>query len=67
MSGVNWTRAELEPERASDRVREQRLGDPRDTLEQDVPAARASAVEQLVDDGVLADDDLADLGDERCP
>ena len=53
--------AELEPERAGDRVRDQRLRHAGDALEQDV-AADEQCAEDPVDGSLLADGDLRHLG-----
>ena len=60
-SGVNCTRLVLDVERGGEAADEQRLGDARHALEQDVAAAEQGD-EQPGDRGVLADDGLGHLG-----
>ena len=56
MSGVNWTRRKLEPERLAKRVDRQRLGHAGRPLEQHVPAG-GSRDQRKVDGAVLSHDD----------
>ena len=63
-SGVNWMREKVRCERARQRRDEQRLGETGHADQQAVPAGEQRD-ERLLDDGVVADDHLAQLG-ARC-
>ena len=64
MSGVNWMRWKLRADRARERLERQRLGEAGHAFEQHMPAGEQRD-EQAIDQGMLADDDAADLGAQR--
>ena len=57
---MNWTREYLRPSTGGERLRERRLADAGDVLDQQV-AARDQAGERQLDRVVLADDDAREL------
>ena len=59
-SGVNWMRSNCTPSAVPRRLDEQRLGEAGHALEEHV-AVGEQRDEQALDDGVLADDGLADF------
>ena len=62
-SGVNWMRLNVEVEDLGERLDQQRLGQPGHAGDQAV-AAGEQRDQHLIDDLVLADDDLAQLGED---
>ncbi len=63
---MNWARRNSSPERAGDRVRDQRLRDAGYALEQDV-AADEQRAENPLDGRLLPDGDLRHLGHDAVP
>ncbi len=61
MSGVPWTRLEVEREEAGEGLDGERLGDAGNAFDEGVAAAEQGE-QGLVDHLLLAGDDLADLG-----
>ena len=62
-SGVNWIRLNDRSRICATRLDQQRLGQARHAGDQAVPAGEQRH-QHLVDDRVLADDDLADLAED---
>ena len=62
-SGVNWMRLNVEVEDVGERLDQQRLGQAGHAGDQAV-AAGEQRDQHLLDDLVLADDDLAELGED---